>query len=575
MQRCKPVKLINKSKIETIANDPNADLRLLNKRKTSLSSVKSLDLEENAVLKRVKMSSSRSSSCDSSTSNLSSKTTPESNADSKEESNSFKRSVHDSLYFLLRADASNYLQKRKAANNKNGKETPVAGTTANGSSKIQIRNGKLMDPNGPIRVLEPTTSLSLEHVIPKEEPMTTTSSKSEMNTNFLGQGLTAKTKARRLQKSGEIREKLSEILASKNPKLMKYQPQRTANGRSKSLSLSNGNLSVTAKPRFRFNTLAQKLRDLKKKKNGNAKRSLAIEMKKKKTSESVNNFLGEMIRSISWSDQNSQGNMKLAAVKFRRNEFGLIEVANLRPPEEEDIPMETSSAGTTKPRIDIKYAESRPKQCFDNLIKHLSDSSIINDCKPHEYYSQEFQSMILSMLKNGNHHGNLLKAKEIVEAMANVSESSTATFDWNKIVDENNENADNDRLQLAPQSMFANPYPCETNTFKIGEKLEAIDPHNSSSFCVCTVVALRGNRIKLHFDGYRPIYDFWTYIDSWGIFPVGWCNKTGRDLQPPARYDRHEDFDWATYLKETKSVAADKDSFKKSALYSLVNNRLF
>jgi len=64
-------------------------------------------------------------------------------------------------------------------------------------------------------------------------------------------------------------------------------------------------------------------------------------------------------------------------------------------------------------------------------------------------------------------------------------------------------------------------------------KLEGIDPLHPSLYCVLTVSEVKGHRLRLHFDGFSECYDFWTYADSPFIFPVGWVEKNGKELQPP------------------------------------------
>jgi len=64
-------------------------------------------------------------------------------------------------------------------------------------------------------------------------------------------------------------------------------------------------------------------------------------------------------------------------------------------------------------------------------------------------------------------------------------------------------------------------------------KLEGIDPLHPSMYCVLSVAEVKGHRLRLHFDGYSECYDFWTNADSPFIFPVGWVEKNGRELQPP------------------------------------------
>lgn len=109
-------------------------------------------------------------------------------------------------------------------------------------------------------------------------------------------------------------------------------------------------------------------------------------------------------------------------------------------------------------------------------------------------------------------------------------------------------------------NLFKNPIPLNPNSFKIGMKLEAIDPDNLSLFCVCTVTDKKGYRIKLSFDGFDNMYDFWVNADSLDIFPPGWCASTNRILQPPKDH-KPTTFDWSTYLEKKKAVAAPKNLF--------------
>ena len=77
------------------------------------------------------------------------------------------------------------------------------------------------------------------------------------------------------------------------------------------------------------------------------------------------------------------------------------------------------------------------------------------------------------------------------------------------------------------------PFPTGKNGFKVGMKLEGIDPKHPSLYCVISVAEVRGYRVRLHFDGYSECYDFWTYANSPNIFPGGWTEKNGKRLQPP------------------------------------------
>lgn len=77
------------------------------------------------------------------------------------------------------------------------------------------------------------------------------------------------------------------------------------------------------------------------------------------------------------------------------------------------------------------------------------------------------------------------------------------------------------------------PFPVVKMGFKVGMRLEGIDPHHPSLYCVLTIAEIKGFRLRLHFDGYSECFDFWANSDSPLIFPVGWAEKNGKVLQPP------------------------------------------
>ncbi|XP_075354843.1 lethal(3)malignant brain tumor-like protein 3 isoform X1 [Mycteria americana] len=104
-------------------------------------------------------------------------------------------------------------------------------------------------------------------------------------------------------------------------------------------------------------------------------------------------------------------------------------------------------------------------------------------------------------------------------------------------------------------------FPYNKNGFKVGMKLEGVDPEHQSIYCVLTVSEVCGYRIRLHFDGYPDCYDFWVNADSSDIHPVGWCEKTGHKLHPPKGY-KEEEFSWPSYLKACKAQAAPKSLFE-------------
>ncbi|XP_029470185.1 lethal(3)malignant brain tumor-like protein 1 isoform X1 [Rhinatrema bivittatum] len=101
------------------------------------------------------------------------------------------------------------------------------------------------------------------------------------------------------------------------------------------------------------------------------------------------------------------------------------------------------------------------------------------------------------------------------------------------------------------------------NNFRVGMKLEGIDPQHPSMYFVLTVAEVYGYRVRLHFDGYSECHDFWVNADSPNIHPAGWCERTGHKLQPPKGClgYKEEDFNWTNYLRVMKTQAAPKHLF--------------
>uniref|UniRef100_A0A6Q2YAX2 FCS-type domain-containing protein n=1 Tax=Esox lucius TaxID=8010 RepID=A0A6Q2YAX2_ESOLU len=69
-------------------------------------------------------------------------------------------------------------------------------------------------------------------------------------------------------------------------------------------------------------------------------------------------------------------------------------------------------------------------------------------------------------------------------------------------------------------------------------KLEAVDLMDPRLVCVATVRRCVGRLLLLHFDGWEPDFDQWVDVQSPDIYPVGWCEVTGYQLQPPIGPDR-------------------------------------
>ncbi|KTF86463.1 hypothetical protein cypCar_00009832 [Cyprinus carpio] len=137
------------------------------------------------------------------------------------------------------------------------------------------------------------------------------------------------------------------------------------------------------------------------------------------------------------------------------------------------------------------------------------------------------------------------------------------TWSWSAYLEE-------ERAITAPLKLFKEvrdaaychqSFPQSRNGFKVGMKLEGLDPSHPALFCVLTVAEVQGYRIRLHFDGYPECYDFWVNADSWDVKPPGWCEKMGLKLLLP-KGCRDGEFNWNTYVKNCRGQLAPKHLFK-------------
>ena len=131
-------------------------------------------------------------------------------------------------------------------------------------------------------------------------------------------------------------------------------------------------------------------------------------------------------------------------------------------------------------------------------------------------------------------------------------------FSWTKYLEATHS-------KIAPSKIFEETarFPHSTNRFKVGMKLEAIDPEHPALFCVVTVVSVRGYRIRLHFDGYSDSYDFWENANSRNIFPPGWCKQQRQRLETPNGWKNNNNnrnsldsilsFTWQKYMADEGS----------------------
>lgn len=92
---------------------------------------------------------------------------------------------------------------------------------------------------------------------------------------------------------------------------------------------------------------------------------------------------------------------------------------------------------------------------------------------------------------------------------------------------------------FAPAEIFQPEPPTpKLNTFKVGQKLEAVDKKHPHLICCATVDAVKDDQIHVTFDGWRGAFDYWTRYDSRDIFPVNWCARSGHPMQPPGQRNK-------------------------------------
>ncbi|XP_041817188.1 lethal(3)malignant brain tumor-like protein 4 isoform X2 [Chelmon rostratus] len=118
------------------------------------------------------------------------------------------------------------------------------------------------------------------------------------------------------------------------------------------------------------------------------------------------------------------------------------------------------------------------------------------------------------------------------------------------------------KAEAAPVSLFiqSQSFPSRRTGFKVGMKLEGVDPLHPSMFCVLTIAEIIGCRLRLHIDGYSECYDFWVNADSTDIRSAGWCKDNNHKLHPPKGHSETE-FDWPLYLQSSGSHAAPPTLF--------------
>lgn len=197
-------------------------------------------------------------------------------------------------------------------------------------------------------------------------------------------------------------------------------------------------------------------------------------------------------------------------------------------------------------RVDLLKKKNKIKKLL--MRKQLSDSDITSEGKdkaqPKHYDSLSGQLPQAELLKMN---------EDLIENEKYPWMCGKNGFSWSTYLEICN-------TKPTPEKLFKNPLPYNKNGFKVGMRLEAIDPQHPSLFCVVSVAEVQGYRMRLHFDEYPEVYDYWVNADSVDIFPPGWCEKNNRSLKPPGNM-ASTSFSWPLYLKQMRAVAAPRNLF--------------
>ncbi|MBV98191.1 MBT domain-containing protein 1, partial [Eschrichtius robustus] len=115
----------------------------------------------------------------------------------------------------------------------------------------------------------------------------------------------------------------------------------------------------------------------------------------------------------------------------------------------------------------------------------------------------------------------------------------------------------------APVKLFNKDVP--NHGFRVGMKLEAVDLMEPRLICVATVTRIIHRLLRIHFDGWEEEYDQWVDCESPDLYPVGWCQLTGYQLQPPASQSSRESQSGSSKQKK-KAKSQQYKGHKKSGV---------
>ncbi|XP_054832785.1 MBT domain-containing protein 1 isoform X2 [Eublepharis macularius] len=116
----------------------------------------------------------------------------------------------------------------------------------------------------------------------------------------------------------------------------------------------------------------------------------------------------------------------------------------------------------------------------------------------------------------------------------------------------------------APVKLFNKEVP--NHGFHVAMKLEAVDLMEPRLVCVATVTRIIHRLLRIHFDGWEDEYDQWVDCESPDLYPVGWCQLTGYQLQPPASQSSRDNQSSSSKQKKKSKSQQYKGHKKMSSL---------
>ncbi|XP_063531465.1 LOW QUALITY PROTEIN: uncharacterized protein LOC134742344 [Cydia strobilella] len=296
--------------------------------------------------------------------------------------------------------------------------------------------------------------------------------------------------------------------------------------------------------------------------------------------ESVDSALEEDPPGLFWNNGIAQ--LQGSTLQFQTNEFGLIDFIDASDPEELPLPPSAKYHTPLKQRIE-RPREKKPTSpedlyrcdgcgCHGMAAEFITPNFCSLTCQSdvQKVTQKKRDRERAELTRRRNKMKKLLMRKQHDEPMDEPAKPDDEKLS-DDVIDEKypwmcGKNGfswmrylDFCKAKAAPVKLFKDPFPYNRNGFKVGMRMEAIDPQRASVWAVVSVAEVQGYRLRLHFDSYPDIHDYWVNADCPDVFPAGWCERSQRALRPPAAH-RHG-FSWPMYLKQMRAIAAPRHLF--------------